>query len=76
MKRIAMVTLEELREARYRQPFRPFLLRLKDGRQYFVNDFARIGYPPGMVAFFPDEGWLVEFPISEVLAIEYPVAVS
>ena len=71
-----MVTLDELRKARYQQPFQPFILRLQDGRTIPINDWAAIGYPPNTVLIIKEDATTVIIDQSQVKAIEYLIPVS
>lgn len=50
--------IQSLREARYRQPFVPFLLRLKGGREILIDDgLAMSIHPVRFTVIKPDGGW-------------------
>ena len=40
------MTVEEVMQYRRAEPFRPFVLRLKDGREFVVKDALAIGRDP------------------------------
>jgi hypothetical protein len=42
-----MATGEQIRRAMHQQPFRPFMLRLADGRTYRIGHPDFIAIPPG-----------------------------
>jgi hypothetical protein len=42
-----MATLQQIREALHRQPFRPFLLQMANGTTYIVKHHDFIAIPPG-----------------------------
>ena len=51
-----MIDLDRLREARYREPFKPFSLCLSDGREIAVRKWESIGISPHVVVVV-GPGW-------------------
>jgi hypothetical protein len=66
-----MVTLEDLRAARYRDPFIPFTLWFKDGTAVHFSDWGPIGFDGENVLFSRPRKLLERVPIADVERIEY-----
>ena len=54
-----------LKAHRGRRPFLPFVVRLKDGRQYLIDNPA-ITFDGGVVGFMSDTDGLIDFSFDEV----------
>ena len=65
------MTLEDLRAARYRDPFVPFTLHFKDGTSVHFEDWGPIGFTGEDVRFARPGKLLEKVPIADVERIEY-----
>jgi hypothetical protein len=53
------MTVDEVMQYRRAEPFKPFVLVLKDGREFAVNDPLEIGRDPGISYLMVDGGYVV-----------------
>jgi hypothetical protein len=75
-----MSTIDRIRDAMHRQPFRPFRVKLVDGSVYTITNLDFVAVPPGLrpreIAFFEETGdpgrytthWVNSALILEVIA--------
>jgi len=68
-----MATMDQVRRAMHRQPFRPFLIKLVDGTSYLVRhpDFVALTHRRELI-FVGDDDGLHELDLTLVGEIETP----
>jgi hypothetical protein len=71
---VKLATTSQIREAIHAQPFRPFLIRLADGRHYEVDhpEFAMIGRDGMDLLFVADDQGIHHIYVPLIVEIETP----
>lgn len=68
------MSIEDIREAYYANPFKPFVIRLTDGRGLLVKQACNIAIAPSgqsLAYTKPDDGFVL-FELTEVEKLERP----
>lgn len=69
-----MMTIEDIRKAYYASPFKPFVIRLTDGRGLLVKQACNIAIAPtgqSLAYTKPDDGFVI-FELAQVAKLERP----
>ena len=54
------MTYEEIRAARLQSPFRPFILRMKNGEEHLIQDPTTLAISPRILAFMNPKTGIIE----------------
>mgnify|MGYP003395143512 CR=1 FL=1 len=68
------MSIEDIREAYYTKPFKPFVIRLTDGRGLLVKQACNLAIAPSgqsLAYTKPDDGFVL-FELTEVEKLERP----